>query len=264
MPRREPPIITLTSDFGLSDYFVGALKGVLLHQSKTARLIDITHLIPKQDVGSAAFVLHEISGYFPAGTIHLAIVDPGVGTKRRKLIARQGGQFFVAPDNGLLSYILKTEDCEVFEVKESTDLKFKESPTFAGRDHFAPIAASLANGHAPEELGQKISDAHCIESLFCKKENSLISGKIVYFDHFGNAITNITQAVLGSKLENPDLFSIDLKGKKLLGLKTYYMEGGEGEPGMLMNSSGFLEVFVFCGHAQKILNLDLMDDILIH
>ncbi len=263
MFQENGPIVTLTSDFGLKDYFVGVLKG-LLSQSKAAEVIDITHLVDKHDVASGAFILQEISGHFPAGTIHLAIIDPGVGTMRRKLIAKQGGQFFVAPDNGLLSYLLKSEDCEVFEVKAGPLLQFKKSPTFAGRDHFAPIAVLLANGHLPEELGEKISDALCIEALFPKKKGDAIFGKIVYFDHFGNAITNLSQRILKHKLQNPDIFSAKIKDNNLQGLKKNYRTGGEGEARILMNSSGFLEIFISCDSAQNKLNLSLMDDVLIN
>ncbi|NOY84540.1 MAG: SAM-dependent chlorinase/fluorinase [Nitrospirae bacterium] len=263
MSRQNAPMITLTSDFGLKDYFVGVLKGVLF-QSKASRVLDITHLVEKHDVASGAFILREISNYFAPGTIHLAIIDPGVGTMRRKLIAKYANQFFVAPDNGLISYFLKSETCEVFEVKEGPLLQFKKSPTFAGRDHFAPIAASLANGHSPEELGEKISDALCIEALFPSKEEGRMMGKIVYFDHFGNAITNLNHEVLGDKLLDPDSFCLDFTDKKLQGIKKNYRAGGEGEPSILMNSSGFLEIFVCCASARKILNLNLMDDVLIH
>jgi len=264
MARLNPPIITLTSDFGLNDHFVGALKGVLLRHLPEARLIDVTHLIPKHDVISGAFVIREISGYFPQGTVHLAVVDPGVGTARRKLVVEQAGQFFVAPDNGLLSYLLKEEGCHVYEVKESAFLQFKTSPTFAGRDHFAPIAASLGKGRSPEDLGQRILDVYCIEDLFCKKQGNRIAGKIVYFDHFGNAVTNLSRSTLRRKLENDaDLFCADLKKKRLHGLKNHYTAGKEAKVGLLINSSGFLEIFAFCDSAKKILNLSLMDDVFI-
>jgi len=242
---------------------VGVLKGVLF-LSKASSVIDITHLIQRHDVVSGAFVLREISNYFPPGTIHLAIIDPGVGTMRRKLIAKKAGQFFVAPDNGLLSYILKSCGCEVFEVTDSPVLQFKKSPTFAGRDHFAPIAAALANGHSPEQLGEKISNAFCIEALFPSKKEGEIFGKIVYFDHFGNAITNLSHEILGNKLLNPDSFCIKLKDKKFRGLKKSYSAGGEGEASIIMNSSGFLEIFISSASAQKKLNLNLMDSIVIY
>ncbi len=264
MPLPKPPLITLTTDFALNDYFVGALKGVLLRHVPEARLIDITHLIPRHDVISGAFVLHEISGYYPKGSIHLAVVDPGVGTERRKLIAKYAAQFFVAPDNGLLSYLLNSNECELFEVKKSEFLQFPQSPTFAGRDHFAPIAAALARGVSPENLGRQIADAYRIEALFCRKEAGAIEGKIVYFDHFGNAVTNVTQSILMDKLENAKLFSATLKGRTLSGLKKNYAAGQAEQVGLLINSSGFLEIFAFYRSAKEILNLNLMDDIIIH
>ncbi|MFQ5949402.1 MAG: S-adenosyl-l-methionine hydroxide adenosyltransferase family protein, partial [Nitrospiria bacterium] len=184
-------IITLTTDFGIRDYFVGSLKGVLLQRVPNARLIDITHETPRHDIISAAFVVNEIYRTFPQGAIHLVVVDPGVGTERKKLIVSKEGHLFVAPDNGVLTYLFKEEGSRVYEVVDTRHLTFSNSPTFAGRDHFAPIVASLAVGILPEALGREISDYQCIKGLYPERKGSDLVGKIVYFDHFGNAITNL-------------------------------------------------------------------------
>lgn len=263
MASEIAPIITLTTDFGLSDYFVGAVKGVLLCQIPEANLVDITHLIPRHDIISAAFVVNEIHACFPQGTIHVAIVDPGVGSARRKIIVTHEGQFFVAPDNGILSYILREPESRVFEVLETPFLRLKESPTFAGRDHFSRIAAALAKGISPTMLGKEIFDAQQMDLFFKKKEGKVLTGKIVYFDCFGNAITNLTQEILKAHLKNPERFTADLEGKKLVGLKKKYLEGEESIGSLIINSSGYLEIFIVNDSAKNILNLNLYNKIII-
>lgn len=258
----KTPIITLTTDFGLNDYFVAVLKGVLLQALPSAKLIDVTHNIPRHDIISAAFVLKEMSPCFPEGSIHLVVVDPGVGTSRRKIIMTHKGQCFVAPDNGVLTYYLKEAGSQVFEVLDSSHLKFEPSPTFAGRDHFVPIAAALAKGISPKDLGEKISDPCYLGDLFpFKKENHLI-GKIVYFDHFGNAITNLTRESLSGKLKNPHNLTIQFNKYHLLGLKGNYTEGLEGEGNLILNSSDHLEIFVPGKSAKEYFKLKLMDEVI--
>jgi S-adenosylmethionine hydrolase len=256
------PIITLTTDFGLSDYFVGSVKGVLLQRAPGARLIDITHEIPPQDLITAAFVLKEASLYFPKGTVHLAVVDPGVGTDRRKIIAAERGQFYVAPDNGLLTYILQREGYRIYAVGETPLLPFEKSPTFAGRDHFAPMAALLAMGTPPERFGSEIKDPVVIEGLLPKGGEGKIVGKIVYLDRFGNAITNVTEADLGASIGSAEM-AVRIKGRRLVGLKRNYAEGEKGAGNLIVNSSGHLEIFVPGGSARDLLRLRLLDEAVI-
>ena len=254
-------MMTLTTDFGARDYFVGSVKGVLLRQAPGVQLIDITHEIPPQDLITGAFILKEISLYFPEGTVHLAVVDPGVGTDRRKIIAVEAGQFFVAPDNGLLTYLLQREGCRTYVVEEKPLLHFEKSPTFAGRDHFAPIAALLVRGTRPETLGAEIKDPVVIEGLFPKSEGKRILGKVVYLDRFGNAITNVTQAAL-NQFGSPQI-TLQVKGVRLIGLKENYAEGGKGSGNLIVNSSGHLEIFVPGGSARDLLGLRLLDEVMI-
>jgi len=260
----QAPLITLTSDFGLRDYFVGAMKGVLLREAPSARLIDIAHGIPRHDVLSAAFVLGEAWPYFPSGSIHLAVVDPGVGTNRRKLVAEVQGQAFVAPDNGLLSYILQEEQCRVYAVEGLLGLQFRKSPTFAGRDHFAPIAALLAKGRKPSDLGNEIFDAKQFKGLKAEKTKEGFLGRILYFDRFGNAITNVRTEDLGAQLEDAGGLRACLKGQELQGLKESYEDGADSGPGLILNSSGYLEVFLSRGNARQNLKLNLMDEVLVY
>lgn len=253
------PIITLTTDFGLSDYFVGSVKGVLLQRAPGVSLIDLTHEIPPQELITAAFVLKEASLYFPKGTVHLAVVDPGVGTDRRKIIAAEGGHLYVAPDNGLLTYILQRDGCRVYAVGETPLVRLEKSPTFAGRDHFAPIAALLATGTPPEVLGAAIKDPVLIEGLWPKRGEGEIVGKIVYLDRFGNAIANVTEADLKGSVGRSE-WALSVKGVRLSGLKKNYTEGKKGAANLIVNSSGHLEIFVPGGSARDLLGLRLLDE----
>ncbi len=258
------PVITLTTDFGLRDYFVGVLKGVLLQSLPLAHVIDITHEIAPHDVISASFVVQETFRYFPEGTVHLVVVDPGVGTSRRKLVVTLCGQYFVAPDNGILTILLKMKGSRVFEIGSNADLKSGESPTFAARDHFAPIAATLAKGIKPGDLGKEIFDAHQIDDLTCKKAGTRISGKIVYFDRFGNGITNITRADLEEGSKTPENIKVELQDKRFIVLKGNYASGEENEVFAIINSSGHMEISSRNRSAQQILKLKLMDNIIVN
>jgi S-adenosyl-L-methionine hydrolase (adenosine-forming) len=252
------PIITLTTDFGLSDYFVGVLKGVLLQALPEVRIVDISHEIPRHDIISGAFVINEIFPYFPPGAVHLAVVDPGVGSTRRNIVVDYGGQHFVAPDNGLLSYVLGKAESRVYKINLRVGLKFKASPTFAGRDHFAPIAAMLASGRDPSELGEEIDDPCRLPGLSLGKRASGVIGKIVYFDHFGNGITNIKASDLSAASE------VIVAGLRLGKLKQNYDEGSGTEGNIIINSSERLEVFVRGDSAKGKLNLKLMEVVTVH
>jgi len=257
-PDRRP-VITLSTDFGTRDYFVGSIKGILISCVPGLHIIDITHDIPRHDIVSGAFIVKETYRNFPQNTIHLIVVDPGVGTRRRKLIVAKEGQFFVAPDNGVLSYLFQEEGSRVFEISDTVALQFKKSPTFAGRDHFAPMAALLANGRLPEELGREILDYQCMRELFPGRSGQDLKGKVVYFDHFGNAITNLGTEVLKNRLN----FKVKLKEHTFFGMKENYHEGEKGSGNMIINSSGQLEIFVPMGSAKEALALTLLDDLLI-
>jgi S-adenosylmethionine hydrolase len=258
------PIVTLTTDFGLSDYFVGSVKGVLLCETLLSgapgiRLVDITHQIQRHDILSAAFVINEAYRYFPAGSIHLVVVDPGVGTERREVIATHAGHFFVAPDNGILTYLFQNEETVVYQVKKRSLLNLKESATFAGRDHFAPIAALLAKGTEPGELGEPITDYVRIEGLSPRRAGVDLAGKIVYFDHFGNAITNVTGAIL--KEADRKRICVSLCGKKIEGIKKSYLDGQTGTANLILNSSDRLEIFAPRESARALLKLELLDEV---
>jgi S-adenosylmethionine hydrolase len=188
------PIITLLTDFGTQDYFVGAMKGVIVSANPAAVIVDITHEVPPQDIRAAAFNLLATYKDFPSGTIHLAVVDPGVGSHRRPILMECAEQVFVGPDNGLFSWICQREGH--FLARHLTNEKFFKHPksaTFHGRDVFAPVAAALSRGVPAEEFGPVIDDAIVLESLTpTVNDDGTLVAAIIHIDRFGNCITNLT------------------------------------------------------------------------
>ena len=208
-------MITLTSDFGLKDPYVAEMKGVILSINPKATLIDVTHEVEKFNIRMAAFMLASAASYFPDGTVHLAVVDPGVGTQRRAILIQSKKSFFVGPDNGIL--ILAAQNQDIEHVYELTNPKFmlpKISSTFQGRDIFAPAAAYLDKGVQPSEFGPEIKDPVNPEFTIIKRTNSSLIGEVMHIDGFGNIITNINETdIVQNQLEkvNVDLPNISLK-----------------------------------------------------
>lgn len=249
----DSPVITLLSDFGLQDEYVGAMKGVILQICPAARLVDISHLIAPQQVRSAAFVLYAAHGYFPAGTIHLAVVDPGVGTDRRAVVVKAGGCFFVGPDNGLFSLILKGKTHWEARSLENEHLRPNPvSSTFHGRDIFAPAAAHLAAGVAFEKFGALcgLTPTPWGEPAFAKES---VEGEVIHIDRFGNAITNVEIALL-EKWAPAHCWTARTRGVSVVLAKTY-ARVTPGEPLALAGSSGFIEIAVNRGNAAAKLGL---------
>jgi S-adenosylmethionine hydrolase len=247
-------IVTLITDFGLDDYYVAAMKGVILSRCSKARLIDITHGIGPQNVLSAAYVLLGAYQEFPAGTIHLAVVDPGVGSSRRGLILRTDRYLFVGPDNGLFS-LVTPELAEAFEIEPSAYLPATVSNTFHGRDIFAPIAAALAAGVKPEELGSPVRDPKRFAALSLVT-GATIKSQIIHLDRFGNAVTGIERRHLNSELL-PSSFSLRAGPVDIRLQKRFYAEEPvvPGEPFLIWGSLNFLEISVTNGSAVELLNL---------
>jgi S-adenosyl-L-methionine hydrolase (adenosine-forming) len=193
---KRPPVITLLTDFGTKDYFVAAVKGVILSNNPSASIIDITHEVPAQDIQAGAFTLLTCYRDFPERTIHMAVVDPGVGSARRPIVIKAGSHYFVGPDNGLFSYVLDQEPShKIFQVTASKYFRQPPSPTFHGRDVFAPVAAALANGVKPHAFGPRIKDEVRLAPLSpVKRPDGKLEGRIIHIDRFGNCITNFTRA----------------------------------------------------------------------
>lgn len=190
-------MITLLTDFGLEDYFVPAIKGVILTLQPTANIVDLTHHISAQDIRAAAFTIGTCYQTYPAGTIHLAVVDPGVGSARRAIIVEAGKHFFVGPDNGLFSFVFAREKkVRVFHASRQEYFRHPISPTFHGRDVFAPLAAWLEKGLAPENLGEQIDNYLIFNLPLPRHADDHLEGEIIHIDHFGNCITNLAAADL--------------------------------------------------------------------
>jgi len=245
-------MITLTTDFGLKDPYVAEMKAVILSTCPNAIVVDITHEIAKFNIRMGAYVLASAVPYFPEGAIHVAVVDPGVGTRRRPIVIQTRQGFFVGPDNGLL--VLAAEKQGIERIHELTNLRLmlpKVSHTFHGRDIFAPAAAHLVNGMKPEEFGPEIRKVVQPEFAKVTKRNGVLVGEVLHVDGFGNIITNINEKeVAQSRVKseiNVELASCKLKLKFC---KAY----GETEPQehlALIGSHGFLEISVNQGNAAE-------------
>ena len=251
-------IITLTTDFGSSDHYTGVVKGVILGIDPQAIIVDLTHQVARHEISSAAFLLLAAHRYFPSGTIHLVVVDPGVGSQRRLLAARSGGSFYVAPDNGVISYLLDLGQHWELRWLDNLDYRLpRVGDTFHGRDILAPAAAYLSKGLPLEQLGgpAAASDLVRLPPLAPDISGDSIIGRVVYIDHFGNLTTNIPLADLWSG-PFADI-TIEIGPIKLDGLVRAY---AEVEPGAMMaigGSSGFLEIARNMGRADTITGLSI-------
>lgn len=251
-------IVTLTTDFGTADYYVGAVKGTLLRLAPGVRLVDLTHDLRPGDVDAAADLLAGAAPTFPTGTVHLAVVDPGVGSDRRILAAGSGAQRFVAPDNGILSAFLPgpgTPEGDVWvRSVERTDL-FLPSPgaTFHGRDRLAPVAAALARGEDPASLGPEVTDPVRLAPSTPRRESipggRTVSGRVVRIDRFGNLVTDVPATWLDEEedraSDGPDAAAtvqVELAGHRATHRVGHYAELPTGEAGFLAGSRGTVEI----------------------
>lgn len=249
------PIITLTTDFGTRDPWVGIMKGVILGICPGARLVDLSHDIAPQDVLEGALCLEAAASFFPSGTIHLAVVDPGVGGSRRPLALRAGEQCYVGPDNGLLSLVF--EGGEGMDAVELTAREYQLSPTsrtFHGRDIFAPAAAYLASGVALTRLGPPVIDPVRLIVPSTRHENGLILGEVIGADRFGNLLTSVTERDLAT-LGGSRAMVVEVGGVEVGAPVSAYTEAPPGGMGVVVGSTGRLEVFVREGSARSALGI---------
>ena len=249
-------IITLLTDFGAADYFVGALKGVILSANPRASIVDITHEIPPHDVRAGAFTLLAASGAFPAGTIHVAVVDPGVGSARRGLLVECGAQLFVGPDNGLFSYVCERAGSE--RVRHLTNRKFFRddvSATFHGRDVFAPVAAALSVGVEPREFGEEIDDWVRLPPLAPRAgAGGAVEAEIIHVDRFGNCVTSLTRRELSEERIARGA-ALVVGDHTIRSFRRFYADaGGDApEPFAIWGSAGFLEISALRASAAALL-----------
>lgn len=266
-PRPSVPIITLLTDFGTTDYFVGAVKGAILTVNPEARIVDITHEIPPHDIENGAFTLLAACSTFPAGTIHVAVVDPGVGSSRRSLLIKTRRQYFVGPDNGIFSYVCDRsgDTPEVFQLNNRAFFREPVSQTFNGRDVFAPVAAALSKGVGPDRLGIKLKDYVRLPSLTpLISRNGSVKARIIHIDRFGNCVTNITPALLTAEMIAAGA-KLRVNGKLVKSFKDFFAEktGSRDQIFGVWGSAGFLEIAAANKSAAKLLRAKRGDAVVV-
>ena len=282
-----PPLITLTTDYGLNDPFVGIMKGVILSIKPDARIIDITHNIEPHNILQAARVLNATYPWYPKKTIHIVVVDPDVGgpessknsiakkktshsnksvlsliTKgrgpigKRPILIRSQFQTFIGPDNGVLTPALGSKS-KVYELNNPKYFLKNISNTFHGRDLFAPVGAWIANGIPPSKMGPRLLTPTELNMPEATQKNQWIEGEIIYIDHFGNATTNISLELIEKTYSSTDTIEISAGKEKINGLVTGYYQVSLGQPGAILNSWNQLEIFYRENSAEKKLKLKL-------
>jgi S-adenosyl-L-methionine hydrolase (adenosine-forming) len=246
-------LITLLTDFGLQDSYVGVMKGVIFKINPRVEIIDITHFITPHSIEEAAFVLFTAYKYFPQNAVHVAVVDPGVGSERKIVLAKTGGYFFLAPDNGLLTYVLEHEKEKLLINVTNCDYFLSLiSSTFHARDIFAPVAAYLSKGVYPEQFGSKLEQIVTLPPLKPKQTLAGWEGRIIHQDRFGNLTTNFKKDLLTEKD-----FSLLVKGREIRHLSRNYVDSLEKELIMLWGSSGYLEIALKNSSAADFLQVGL-------
>lgn len=251
--------IALLTDFGSTDYFVAAMKGVILTLSRDATIVDITHQIPRQDIAAASFCLASCYRDFPGETVFLVVVDPGVGSDRGAIAVRSGGRFFVAPDNGVLTGVLEQE--KDVEANLLTNEKFFRKPvstTFHGRDIFAPVAAYIHLGSSLDEFGPSCDSPVKLAGISTAvSDPDRIEGRVINIDSFGNIVTNIRAEPLSVKY-------ITLRGKMIQKRVNVYSKANPGELIFTMGSAGYIEICLNLGNAAEFLGVKVEDPVIAH
>jgi S-adenosylmethionine hydrolase len=260
--KKQSGIVTLITDFGLTGEYAGAMKGVILSINPRCQVVDITHQVAAHEVLQAAFILKNTYPYYPIGTVHVVIVDPGVGTQRRPIILKKGGHFFVGPDNGVFTCILSGEKSEGYEIMRQPLLLAPVSPTFHGRDIFAPAAGHLSLGMDPRRLGKRIEEFKKIEWPRPEVKGKHWVGRILFADSFGNLITNISREEYRSLIGNRP-WQMKGKGWHIQQIQETYGDARPGQALALFGSAGLLEIAVNRGNAQQTLGLKPGDSIYI-
>lgn len=265
-PSRRPapskskrPLITLTSDFGLIDHYAATMKAVLIRESPAARLVDITHNVPRHDIACGSITLERaVDGFLP-GTVHLAVVDPGVGTDRRLIVVQICEQTVVCPDNGLITWAWRVHEAGRPRAFEITWRPPRSSNTFHGRDVLAPIAARLANGDSVDRFTSPITDPILLSGL-SPAPSEVTRGQVIHIDHFGNATTNIRHASLR---ERGGAVSVRVNRRLIGKLRRTYWDVAPGKPLALIGSSGLLEIAVRDGSASDALKIGVGDAVVL-
>jgi len=255
MRQKPSGIVTLITDFGWAGEYVGALKGAILRVNPHCLIVDITHQIESQNILQASFVLRKSYSYYPPGTVHGVVVDPGVGTKRRAVVVEKDKYFFVGPDNGVFSGLLSAGGAiRARKIARKEYFLTPVSDTFQGRDVFAPVAGHLSLGLDPAKLGPKVKNLVRMSFPEPRRGKKHLTARVLWADSFGNLITNVTRQEYARKLE--PRFQIQGRGWSIDRLSRTYGEGKPGQPLALFGSGGLLEISVNRGNARNTLGLN--------
>lgn len=259
--NERPRIITLTTDFGTSDTYVGIMKGVILSINPKAQIVDLTHAIPPQDIYEAAFSIYAARSYFPKGTIHIIVVDPGVGSDRQAIVSHIDNALFVCPDNGVLSYLLHSAEnagahpIDSVAIQNAAYYLPEVSNTFHGRDIFAPVAAHLSLDVPLDDIGPPVKTLVRLPIPKIDTSGDTLIGQIIKIDRFGNLITNISKGAFEAFLNDDVNYEIRVGNASLNRLNSAYADAEIGEPLAIMGSLALLEIAVNGGNAEKQLGL---------
>jgi len=261
----EKPFIALITDFGLKDPFVGLMKGVILKINPNVRIIDITHHIQRHNIFEASQVLAMSYKYFPPATIFVVVVDPGVGSERRPILVITEDYYFVGPDNGVFTTIYEHSKNGFLKVLHITADHFflpMSGSTFHGRDVFAPVAGWLSKGIESNSFGEEINDYKRLDIPLPEISEEMITGEIVCIDYFGNAITNISKDDLLKIVDLNSLHNIKIRFRdQILSIVNYYEEASDGQIAGIINSFGYIELFVYKGSVSEKFNIQIGEKI---
>jgi len=257
-------IITLITDFGHTSGYVGIMKGVILSINPGCQIVDITHHISPQDREEAAFVLQSVHPFFPSNSVHLVVVDPGVGTDRKPIIVESAQNWFVGPDNGVFSFVfLKDQKKKVWEITNEQYYLPQVSATFQGRDIFAPVAAHLSLGVSVHVLGKELEHYVHLEGLESEKNEDGLKARVLFIDHFGNLVSNISRQLF-TKVVGDKPFRITVGGLAIHTISRTYADGRDGEVIALFGSSNQLEISVRNGNCQRLLQVAKGSEVSVH
>lgn len=259
------PVITLTTDFGYNDPFVGIMKGVIRGINSFVEIIDISHGIPPQDIREAAYVIGASYTYFPRNSIHVVVVDPGVGSERRPIIIMTDNHYFIGPDNGVFTLVYRRfhEQLQVTAVTAEHYFLHNRGATFHGRDVFAPVAAWFSKGIAATRFGNTVDDYRTIDLPVPQRlEDGSLAGEVIHIDRFGNAITDVTDEDIRGLMGGKQTTSVSIRIKdRVVPLREFYAQGPAGELSALINSSNLLELFVYLGSAAAAFGIKVGDGV---
>lgn len=247
-------VITLTTDFGLQDYYVSAMKAVMLGIAPEVRLIDVSHDIPSQDIMAGSWVLKNSAMLFPSKTVHAVVIDPGVGTERHPIALQVEDQYFVGPDNGIFSLLTADRDYTAVRLTKQQYLRDSNSNTFHGRDIFAPAAAHLSRGVPLEDLGEPLDELVSYRWMQPIADKDGVQGTVIHIDKFGNLVSNIPEKLIKEVVEGKKV-KIYAGNVILNNISTTFGVVAEGEPVAYIGSAGMLEIGINKGNAEEMLGV---------